>query len=142
MRADRHTRRVTAPTRERAADAAGVVTLVIGAGLTFAPVHAARLLGLGDDARLARALGVADLVLAPGLLVARRRWRPMATRAALNLVIAAAYAREARRSDARRRARAGAVMMTILTVVDGALAIALRMSERELSGAVQARQAS
>jgi hypothetical protein len=121
-------------TRERAADVAGVTTLVIGAGLTVAPVRTARLLGLGDDARLARALGVADLVLAAGLLAARPRWRPMAMRSALNLLIAAAYGREARRSDDRRRARAGVAAMTVLTVVDGALAIALRMSEHEPSG--------
>lgn len=117
-----------------------MVTVVIGAGLTLAPMPTTRLLGLGDDVRLARAIGVADLVLAPGLLVARRRWRPMTMRAALNLLIAAAYGREARRSGSRRRARAGAVMMTILTVVDGAVAVALRASDREQSGSEQGRQ--
>jgi len=119
---------------ERAANLIGLGTLVIGAALTMAPARTGRLLALGDDARLARALGVADLALAPALLASRRRSRWMAVRVAFNVVIVGVYVREARRAD-RLGARVGAVTVALLGVGDGAVALALRASERRASPA-------
>ena len=84
------------------------------------------MLGLGPDRRLARAIGAFNLVLGPLLLLhRRRRARWMAVRTAANLVIAGCYGRELRRSGAPR-ARFGMIGMGTLTVVDGAVAVALR----------------
>jgi hypothetical protein len=115
---------------DRVADGAGIVTLVIGTGLTVAPVRTAGILGLGHRPALARALGLTDLVVGPRLLFSRPRWPRMAVRAALNLLIAAIYGRDARGASNRRRALLGAVAMTLVTVVDGAAAMSLRRSER------------
>jgi hypothetical protein len=115
---------------ERAADAAGIVTVSIGVALTLAPARTAARLGLGDQRCRARAIGLADLMLGPLLLVARPRWPWMGVRAALNLVIAREYVAGADGDRGWRRARAGAMAMTALTVLDGAAAVALRASRR------------
>ncbi len=114
----------------RVVDAAGAVPLAMGLALTLSPSRTAQLVGLGDQPALARRLGLADLALAPSLLRrGRRRTIPMAARAALNIVIGVAYSREARAPDGHSRARQGAVAMAVLTVVDGAAAIALHRAD-------------
>lgn len=115
---------------DRLVTAVAAVTLAIGASLAGAPRRTATALGLGDHPRFSRTVGVIDLALVPGLVRGRPRWPWMAGRAVLNLVIAGHYRRESRRTGARGRARAGAVAMTALTLTDGALALALRASDR------------
>jgi hypothetical protein len=66
-----------------------------------------------------------DFVVGPGVLWGRRRWRWMTARAAMNLALAACYAAEASRNSGNRRARVGVIAMGSLTIVDGALAVAL-----------------
>ena len=116
---------------DRLADVVGVVTLAMGTAFTLAPRRSAATLGLGNHPRFARTLGLVDLALAPGLFLGRPRWPWMAARAALNLVIARHYHIEARQSENPISARAGAVGMTTFTLVDGALALALRSSGRQ-----------
>jgi hypothetical protein len=111
--------------RGRLADIAGMVTLAIGTGLTVAPSRTAKVLGLGDRPTLSRTIGLVDLALVPGLLRGRPRWPWMVARAALNLVVADCYRTEAFQPDGHPNARAGAVAMVALTVVDGTLAVAL-----------------
>ncbi len=115
---------------ERATDAAGVVSIGIGATLTLAPTPTATTLGLGDQPSWARAIGLADLALGPGLLAGRPRWPWMAARAALNIVIVRHYRARARGNPNARRAGAGAAAMTALTVVDAAVASTLFASRR------------
>ncbi|RKN18985.1 hypothetical protein D7147_16425 [Micromonospora musae] len=103
----------------------GAVTLGFGVALTVAPLPSARALGLDVGAVPVRAIGLADLVIAGGLLRAGPRWPWMASRAALNAVLVAAYAAEARRSGRRAGARAGVAAMSVLTVVDAGLTVAL-----------------
>lgn len=107
------------------ANAVGLVTLGFGVVLTVMPRRSAVALGLGDRPALARTVGVTDLVVGSGVLVGRPRWPWMAARAALNLVLTGCYAAEASRPDGNRRARAGAIAMASLTVVDATLAVAL-----------------
>ena len=109
--------------------AVGWVSLGMGLALTLAPRRSAILLGLlGRDERvgLARAVGVADLVIGPALLLSRYRARWMLARAILNAVIALIYARDARalknRTPWRKRAVGGAVGMSVLTLTDYFLA--------------------
>lgn len=59
---------------ERSASIVGLVTLAIGAFLTATPARAASTLNLGDHPTFARAIGIADLALVPGLLRGRPRW--------------------------------------------------------------------
>ncbi|NDL60143.1 hypothetical protein [Phytoactinopolyspora mesophila] len=115
---------------DRATDVVGSVTFAMGAALTVAPRRTARWLGLGDHARFARGIGVADLVLAPGLFRGRPRWPWVAARTALNLVIARHYFNESRQPSGDSTARYGAMGMLALTAVDGALALRLRRSEQ------------
>jgi hypothetical protein len=115
---------------DRLVDIVGVVTLAMGAGLALAPRRSAATLGLGDHPAFARTVGAVDLVLAPGLLGGRPRWPWMAARAGLNLVIAHHYRIESRCSVGSSKARTGAAGMAMLTVVDGALAVALRVTNR------------
>src|SRR5262245_11211265 len=98
-----------------AATTVGLITLPIGVGLVLAPVHAARLLKLGDHSGALRVIGAADLALVPGLLAGRQRWQWMAARAGLNLVIAAYVLRLVRRERAAG-AKVGVLAMAIATV--------------------------
>jgi hypothetical protein len=112
----------------RMADGATLATIGLGTSLTFAPRQTAAMLGLGPHHRRARAIGIADLVLGSRMLLGSSRARWMAARAAFNVVIAGCYLDEFRRSGSRR-AQAGATGMAALTVVDGAVAYALRQRE-------------
>jgi hypothetical protein len=115
---------------DRAADAVGTVTLVMGTALTLAPRRTARVLGLGDRPGFARALGATDLALTPGLFRGRPRWPWLGARSALNVVIARHYLKESRRPGGASAARYGAAGMLALTVVDGVLAMRLRRTEQ------------
>ncbi|HEY2203847.1 MAG TPA: hypothetical protein VGH99_05140 [Pseudonocardia sp.] len=105
------------------------VTLVGGVGLTVAPRRAAAVMGIGDQPDAARAIGVMDLALVPGLLRGRPVWPWMVARALFNLPVAAAYRSEAQRSGAAL-ARGGMLAMLGLTAADAGVALALRRADR------------
>jgi hypothetical protein len=106
--------------------AVGCVTLAAGVALVAAPARVGGVFGLtGCDAEL-RAVGAADLVLVPGLLMGRPRWPWMGSRAALNLAQAAYFASLAGRSSSPGVVRAAAGALASLTAVDGPTALALR----------------
>ena len=113
-----HTRPVRPQAAHRSATIAGLVTAPIGAALIAEPRLGA---DAGLDPRTARAIGVADLVVATGLLAGRPRWPWAAARAAANVPTAAALLRTGSPAG-----RAVAVALAALTCVDAAAAIALR----------------
>ncbi len=104
----------------------GVATLVIGGALVGAPKAVGGPVGL--DAQGARAIGLADLALVPGLLAGRPRWPWMAARGGLNLLIAG----YGRRRNAGGAPRVGVLAKALvgITVADGAAAVTLWRSER------------
>jgi hypothetical protein len=104
---------------------AGIVTLAIGTGLVFAPQQTSDALGLGLPEQQARALGLADLALAPFLLKGGRRAGPMLVRTAMNAAVVAIY----RRSSHERAAKSAATT-SLFTVVDGLAARSLRRAGR------------
>ncbi|HYF25546.1 MAG TPA: hypothetical protein VD931_07405 [Baekduia sp.] len=103
--------------------AVGVITLLIGAGLALAPEKAGPVAAL--EPAEARAFGIADLALVPGLLLGSDKARWMRARAALNVAMAGYYAAVVgrRRPDVAKSA-AGA--LAALTVADSTVARALR----------------
>jgi hypothetical protein len=114
----------------------GWVSLGVGLPLTLAPRRMATFLGWGDRAPLARAIGVADLVVGPVLLLRRDRARWMLVRALLNALLAAIYARVLAAGAPRRgRAVGGFVGMSALTLTDSFLARRLRILESTRPGA-------
>ena len=97
----------------------GGISLGIGVVLSLSPRGSAEFLGWGDREREARILGVADLVVGAGLLLAPRRSRPMLARAVLNAVIASIYVRASLDTETRRKRTVGGVcLMAALTVND------------------------
>jgi len=113
---------------ERAPVFVGSVTLATGVALAAAPGVLTRRLGLeGHDAAV-RAIGVADLVLVPGLLRGEPRWPWMVGRSALNLAMAAYLMGAAKQASSPGLANAGAGALLGLTVIDGATGLALRAS--------------
>lgn len=112
------------------ATGAGLVTVVIGAGLVAKPEATNRLLGFSLPVLAARALGLSDLVVGPQLLRARRRAPWMVLRTVMNFVIAGQYHRQVREAGTTR-ARGGFALMSFLTVFDGAVAFALSRQERD-----------
>lgn len=113
---------------DKAADVIAAVTLGMGAALASAPGRVGRGLGLGDRIGVARALGVVDIVLVPGLIRAQPRWPWVGARASLNVVIAGVYLQEARQSSSRM-ARAGVAAMISVAVIDGLVAARLRSAD-------------
>jgi hypothetical protein len=111
---------------ERMAELAGWATLAIGAALIVAPRRTTGPLGLDGQEGAVRALGVADLVLVPGLLRGEPRWPWMTARAVFNIGDAAYLLWAARRSSSPARVWAGAAVMAALTVIDGKTAVDLR----------------
>ena len=101
--------------------------------MTFAPEKGAALLGWGEHPRLARAVGVIDLIVGPGLLLGRdRRSQWMLARAFLNAVIALIYAGVlATELPRKNRAIGGAGLMSALTVTDYLLSRRLRYATVE-----------
>jgi hypothetical protein len=91
---------------------AGLATLVIGSALLVAPRRVGPLVGM-SDARTARAVGLVDLALSPGLLGATPRWPWLAARTVANVATAAVVARGG------WTGRATAAFLVALTAVDG-----------------------
>ncbi len=112
----------------RAAVSVGLATGAIGAGLIAAPHKANRALGLDDDLAM-RMIGVADLVLVPGLLMGRPRWPWVAARAGLNLTIAAFLVGRRAHGQTRRPLVAGAALLAA-TMGDMRVAATLRAGKK------------
>ncbi len=110
---------------EQAATTAGVVTIVAGAALTIAPARCGKPIGMEDHPGVMRAVGISDLIVAPGLLTARPRWPWLLARAALNVGLVAGALRYGSKLG-ERNSRIGAGTFAVLTVVDGAAAAVLR----------------
>jgi hypothetical protein len=108
----------------------GCVTLAAGVTLVAAAGRVTAALGLEGQETAVRAVGLADLVLVPGLLRGSPRWHWMTARAALNLAQAAYLHSVAPQSSAPGAVDAGAAMLAGLTAVDGATALALRHDRR------------
>jgi hypothetical protein len=102
------------------------VTLVAGTVLAVAPQVFTGPVGLEDQDLAVRAVGVADLILVPGLYGGRPRWPWMVGRAALSLAQAAYCDGVAPRAKKSGGVRAAAVMLLGLTVMDGSTAVQLR----------------
>ncbi len=120
---------MTPATGRRAARTVGLGTLAIGTALLLAPEAAGPVLALNDP-RGARAVGLLDLALAPGLLAGEPRWPWLAARAMANLAIAA-YALQAAEGHNRvRRARGVALALAAATVGDSTAAVATHGSPR------------
>ncbi|WP_354702185.1 hypothetical protein DSM112329_02539 [Paraconexibacter sp. AEG42_29] len=115
----------------RTAIGAGVTTFVFGAALVAAPERVGPVGGLVDP-KAARLIGIADLVLVPGLVAGRARGPWMAARAALNVAIVAYGRRLARAGTPRIGVVACAV--SAITVVDAAAAVVLLRAESRGAG--------
>ena len=110
------------------------LTLVAGAGLVFAPQLAAGLLGLGDDQHMAiRAVGLADLVLVPGLWRDAKPAPWMAGRCALSLGQGAYFDGVAAQSSRPGLVRATGRLLYSLSAADFATAIMLRRAREPRS---------
>jgi len=105
------------------------VTSLAGPALILAPLRTGPPLGLGNDARRIRAIGLSDVLIAPGLLAGTPRWPWMAARAAANAAVAAHCRGESRRPGSGRRSTYGAIGMSALTLIDAAAAATLRAAE-------------
>lgn len=114
------------PRGEPIVDAAAAISLVLGSALVFAPTTVSQLVGLAAEPRTLRAIGIADLALAPGLYLGRPQWPWMLARAAANPVIAAVFASSARSA----RARVVAAGLIGATALDLRTAVALRAAGR------------
>lgn len=115
---------MTTDEARRAAVVAGAVTTIAGVALVAVPAKVAELLDLEDEAGI-RAIGVSDLVLAPGLLAGTPRSPWLAARAVTNLVVAAYLAKAARDCGTAKPLPVVAFLAGI-TVVDTTAAAALR----------------
>jgi hypothetical protein len=113
-----------AASARRSARFIGVGSGAIGAALVLAPERANALVGLHSNAAM-RVIGVADVVLAPGLVRGEPRWRYVAGRAALNLAIATFMVRSRSAADDPRRPVAVAVALASVTVGDARVASVL-----------------
>lgn len=101
----------------RSAVLVGCGSAAIGAAALLAPKWINELLGMSNDLAM-RALGVADLVLVPGLIGGRQRWRWIAARAALNVAIVGVFLRSRSGASTPSRPLAAAVGLAIVTVGD------------------------
>ena len=102
----------------------GTVTLVIGAALLARPRLATLPLGLTGQETAIRAIGLADVVVAAGLLRSRPAWPWMTARAALNLMLIAYFEAAPGLSPGLRAT--GRRTFAALTLLDGGTAVALR----------------
>jgi hypothetical protein len=117
---------VDADQARAAAIQVGAITAAIGVSLVAAPERVAGLLRM-EDARGLRAIGAADLALAPALLLAGRKAPWMAARVGLNAAIAG-FLLSGARDRPQRRAIAAA--LAGLSVQDVRIAAALRTAGR------------
>lgn len=85
--------------------------------------------GLGGHDHGVRAVGLADLLLVPGLAGTGPKWPWMAGRSALSLMQAAYFEAAAGRAEKPAVARGAALALLGLAVIDGATALALRRAE-------------
>ncbi|PSK86926.1 hypothetical protein CLV63_13343 [Murinocardiopsis flavida] len=115
-------------TAQRATRRVGAITAAIGATLVIAPTQAGRVLRLDGHDNALRAIGVADLVLVPGLLAGRHQKRWMAARAGLNLGIAA-YCLRLARQEGSTTAKVAVLAMVAATVADGRTFAALHRAD-------------
>lgn len=122
------TPRRSAGRAQRLATGVGWVSLLLGVSMTLDPRASANLLGWADRELLSRLVGAADLVLAAGLLLGRRRAGWMLARALLNAAICLVYLRVLTEGRARSGG-AGAGLMAALTVFDYSLSRRLRGAE-------------
>ena len=111
---------------ERMPTVVGAITLVAGAALIVAPQLATRPLGLEGQEAAMRAIGVSDVVLAPGLLRGEPRWPWMIGRAAVNAVVGGYLHGVASQSSKPALVSGSAAAFAGLTVIDGATGLALR----------------
>ena len=111
---------------ERLPAVVGVITLAVGAALAAAPEFTTKPLGLEGQETPMRLVGLADLALVPGLLRGEPRWPWMFGRAALNLGQAAYFHGVADRSSSPGLVRGIGSGLASLTLVDGAVGLALR----------------
>jgi hypothetical protein len=111
---------------ERMPALVGVITLAAGTFLAAAPQLMTKELGLEGQETAIRLVGLADLVLVPGLLRGEPRWPWMFGRAALNLGQAAYFHGVADRSSSPEVTKALGSVLAAFTAVDGATGIALR----------------
>lgn len=125
------TRRIALTDPSQLATGAGIVTLAVGSALAVKPESTSRALGLGLGTRGGRALAATDLAIGPMLVAGRNRAPWMAVRTAMNLGIVLQY-RRALRDGGGARARGGLILMSVLTVLDGAVAFSLSRTERKL----------
>ncbi len=114
---------MTPATGRRAARTVGMGTLAIGTALLAAPQAAGPVLALNEPSG-ARAVGLLDLALAPGLLAAEPRWPWLAARAMANIGIAAYALRAAEGHGQVRRARGTALALAAATIGDSTAAVA------------------
>lgn len=110
------------------ADAIGLSTVVIGAGLSCDPRRFGTLLGLTRVPHRARAVGLVDLALGTAILTSgrawpRQRWPGLVGREVLHLVIINEY----RRLDHTQ----GVVAMSGLFVVDGLVTMLMFQEETQ-----------
>lgn len=114
----------------------GLVSLGMGLALTFAPGRTAALLGWGTRVRPARAVGIADLVVGPALLLGRRQPEWMVARVLLSALTILIYAWVlANGTPERGRAMGGLGLMSGVTSGDYLLALSLRDAEARRSRA-------
>lgn len=104
------------------------VTLVAGAALLVAPRRTAAPFGLADQALGIRAVGLADLLLVPGLASGRNLSGWMTARAAVSVMQAAYLDGVTTTSSRPGAARAAARVLAGLAVMDGVTAVQLRLS--------------
>jgi hypothetical protein len=104
----------------------GAITLGAGAMLAAAPHLMTKELGLEGQETAMRLVGLADLVLVPGLLRGEPRWPWMFGRAALNLGQAAYFHGVADRSSSPAVTKALGSTLAAFTLVDGATGLVLR----------------
>jgi len=109
----------------------GVVSGLVGLGLTVRPHESGRALGLSSSVSVLRGLGVVDLAVAAALLRPGAGWRPMAWRSALNVAICSMYLGPPVESpQPSARSRLGLASMSVVTVFDGALTMRRRRHAR------------
>ena len=101
---------------------AGYVTTATGVALVLAPGVAARQMGLAGQEGPLRLIGLADLVLVPGLLRGKPRWPWMIARAGMNLAMAAYFLGVGAKS---RAPRVTGYALLGLTIVDTATGVTL-----------------
>ena len=111
---------------EQAPTVVGAITLVAGGALLAAPQVYTQRAGMPDQALGVRAVGLADLLLVPGLLRGRPRWPWMVGRSAVSLMQATYLHGVTARSSSPGVVRASAATLLGLAATDLATALALR----------------